>query len=112
MPFFWRSCWHMPFGGFFLRIDGKACRRRHSSHDTTSRAHCGETPMRAIVPLVNSRKSASMPSEKITPFDGMSDSIISSWPCSRNPATRRYRRVCCETAHEQPKQGDGLPSSS
>ena len=34
--------------------------------------------MRAMVPLVNSRKSVSMPSGKITPLAGMGDSIINS----------------------------------
>jgi len=49
--------WRTRFGGFFRRIDDKAAGAgtTRSSHGTTSRAHCGETPMRAIVPLVNSR---------------------------------------------------------
>jgi hypothetical protein len=39
--------------------------------------------MQAIVPLVKGRKSLSMPSEKITPDSGISDSIVSSCPSSR-----------------------------
>ena len=49
-------------------------------HPTTNLARCWATPMRAIVPLVNSRKSDSTPSEKMTPPEGMSDSITNSLP--------------------------------
>ena len=52
-------------------------------HDKAGTLRAEEALIQAIVPLVNSRESASMPSEKITPLDGMSDSIINSWPCSK-----------------------------
>src|SRR5579871_5670449 len=54
---------------------------RHSLQSgTTSRARCFETEIRAIVPPLNSRKSDSTPSEKITPPEGICDSTTSSSP--------------------------------
>jgi hypothetical protein len=54
---------------------------------TTRCALCCETPIRAIVPPLNSRKSLSTPSEKMTPLAGIIDSTTMSSPSSIFPMT-------------------------
>src|SRR5579871_470725 len=68
-------------------IDDKV-RDRAANHGTTRRAFRAAMAMVAIVPALNSRASASMPSEKMTPFSGVIDSITMTAPTSRAPKTR------------------------
>src|SRR6202030_1021225 len=55
---------------------------------TTKLDCCCAIWMRTIAPLLNARKSRSIPSEKMTPPSGMADCTTSSWDGSRTPATK------------------------
>src|SRR5262249_28391666 len=60
---------------------------RHGPYPTTRCAFCAAARICATAPELNARKSSSMPSEKMTPPEGICDS--STRLCSRatNPAT-------------------------
>src|SRR5262249_41025584 len=60
---------------------------RHGPYPTTRWAFCGAARTFATAPELNARKSSSMPSEKITPPEGISDSSTRSCPRATNPAT-------------------------
>src|SRR5580704_15921278 len=62
-------------------------------YGTTIRARCAETVMRAMLPPLNSRKSDSTPSEKMTPPEDICDSTTSSSPSFKIPKTNSARDV-------------------
>ena len=85
--------WCQGNGAAHPRPRGQLWMALNDAQDSTIRfARCALTRMRTIAPLVKGRKSLSVPSEKITPASGISDSTISSWPPSSHPVTR----VACD----------------
>jgi len=66
-------------------VRGRERVRRDNSPQITSRPLAGAMPIRATVPEVNARKSASMPSLKITPPSGMRERRVSCSPFVTRP---------------------------